>query len=236
MLVIPSIDIKDGKVVRIFKGDPSKEILSIPSPYDVALGWKEKGAKYFHLVDLNAVFGGQNQTEIIKNIISVGIPCSVGGGIRNIKIAEEYIISGADSIVVSTLIENYTEFLSLVEKFPKKVILALDFDENFRFALRGWEQKSEKKITDIISDVSELPIGGFLFTAVFRDGTGEGVPREHFKHISEFLRSFENRDMKFIASGGITSVDDLNFLKELGFWGAVVGRAFYEGKINVFEI
>ena len=236
MLVIPSIDIKDGKVVRIFKGDPSKEIISLSSPYDVAVRWREKGARYFHIVDLSAVFSErkQNHFELIKKIISLGVPSSVGGGIRSIEDAKKYIDAGADSVVVSTMIEeNPEEFVALAEKFTRKVLLALDFDEEFRFSLRGWREKS-KKIFEIMEEVADLPLRGFLFTAVFRDGTSKGIPREHFREISKLKGKL--KEFVFIASGGVSMKEDLLFLKELGFWGAVVGRAFYEGKINVFEV
>ncbi len=236
MLVIPSIDIKDGRVVRIFRGDPSKEIISLPSPYDVAVRWREKGARYFHIVDLNAVFSDrkQNHFEIIKKVISLGVPSSVGGGIRSIDNAKKYIDAGADSVVVSTMIvEKPDEFDALVRRFPQKVLLALDFDEEFRFSLKGWREKG-KNIFEVMEDVADLPLRGFLFTAVFRDGTNKGIPQEHFREISKFKDKL--KEFVFIASGGVSTKEDLLFLKKLGFWGTVVGRAFYEGKINLFEV
>lgn len=231
MFVIPSIDIKEGKVVRIYKGDPDKEIIAIDNPQSIAEIWKGKGARFLHIVDLDAVFGKQNQIELIKKILAVGVPSTVGGGIRNFEIAKRYIDLGAYAVVVSTMvIEAPAEFQRLIETFPNKVVLALDFDEDFRLATKGWKERS-KSIFDFLS-AQYLSIRGFLFTAIFKDGTGEGIPKFHFKKISQ---EFSFKGKINIAAGGINSVEELYFLKELGFWGAVVGRAFYEGKINLFE-
>jgi phosphoribosylformimino-5-aminoimidazole carboxamide ribotide isomerase len=244
MIIIPSIDIKEGKVVRLIQGNPDKEIISIPNPEQVAAMWKEKGAKLVHVVDIDAAFGKENQMKIIEKVINSGPKATVGGGIRDFKTAEFYIKMGAYAVVISTMFfENEKDFFKLQENYPDKIILALDFDEQFNISIRGWQNKAKLKLNDKsqIEKLNLYKIKGFLFTAVFRDGTSKGVAREHFRTISEVFKITETKDEKkheriFIASGGINSYDDLKFLKALGFWGAVVGRAFYEGKINVFEI
>jgi len=249
MLVIPSIDIKEGRVVRLFQGQPDKEIISIPNPEEVAKMWNERGAKLVHIVDIDAAFGKENQVKIIEKVINSGPKATVGGGIRDFKTAELYIKMGAFAVVVSTMFfENKKDFMKLQELYPEKIILAFDFDENFCVSIRGWQNKTELSVIDK-SKIEKLDlekIKGFLFTAVFRDGTSKGVAKEHFQKISEVFKIKEvkekekeekEKDQKiFIASGGISSYDDLKFLKDIGFWGAVVGRAFYEGKINVFEL
>ncbi len=244
MIIIPSVDIKEGKVVRLVQGNPDKEIISIPNPEQVALMWKERGAKLIHVVDIDAAFGKENQTKIIEKVIKVGPKATVGGGIRDFKTAELYIKMGTYGIVLSTMFfENKKDFYKLQEKYPDKIILAFDFDEQFNISIRGWQNKVKLKLNDK-SQIEKLyldKIKGFLFTAVFRDGTSKGIAMEHFRIISEVFKITETKDEKkeeriFIASGGISSYDDLKFLKNLGFWGAVVGRAFYEGKINIFEI
>jgi phosphoribosylformimino-5-aminoimidazole carboxamide ribotide isomerase len=222
MLVIPSIDIKEGRVVRLFQGQPDKEIISIPNPKEVAKMWNERGAKLVHIVDIDAAFGKENQVKIIEKVINSGPKATVGGGIRDFKTAELYIKMGAFAVVVSTMFfENKKDFMKLQELYPEKIILAFDFDENFCVSIRGWQNKTELSVADKSA-------------------------KEHFQKISEVFKIKEvkekeekenGKDQKiFIASGGISSYEDLKFLKDLGFWGAVVGRAFYEGKINVFEI
>lgn len=231
MLVIPSVDIKDGKVVRILRGDPNNVLFSLENPVDVARAWRDRGAKLIHIVDLDGAIEGRNQKETIIRILNTGVNATVGGGIRDFATAKSYLEHGAWSIVVSTMpFENPGEFEKTLQEYADRVILALDFDEEFRLATRGWTTFKER-IFEL--KVIEKNFRGYLFTSIFRDGTNLGVPREHFKKISEF--DFGGGKIK-IASGGINSTDDLVFLRELGFWGAVVGRAFYEKKIDVFEI
>ncbi|MCS7214140.1 MAG: 1-(5-phosphoribosyl)-5-[(5-phosphoribosylamino)methylideneamino] imidazole-4-carboxamide isomerase [Candidatus Calescibacterium sp.] len=232
MFVIPSVDIKEGRVVRIFQGDPTKVILSENDPLEVSKRWLELGAKFIHIVDLDAVFGKEPQSQIISNILNLGVKATVGGGIRSFKTAEYYIKNGAWAVVVSTMIfENTRDFEKLLDKYPEKIIVALDFDENFKTATRGWKTL-QKEIFEI-TELFDKNFKGYLFTSIFRDGTGLGISKEHFKKIADF--DFGKDKIK-IASGGISSESDIMFLRFLGFWGAVVGRAFYEGKINIFEI
>lgn len=232
MFVIPSVDIKEGKVVRILRGDPSNVIISLDNPLYVAKRWVELGAKFIHIVDLDAAFGLRSQAELVSKILELGINATVGGGIRDFKTVEFYIKSGAWAVVLSTLIfENQKDFQKILERFHQKIIVALDFDENFKAAKRGWTQKSQSIFE--LDWLYKENFKGYLFTSIFRDGTGMGIPRNHFKRISEF--NFGSEKIK-IASGGIGSKEDILFLKDLGFWGAVVGRAFYEGKLNFFEV
>ncbi len=227
MFVIPSIDIKDGRVVRIVQGDPNREIISIDDPISVAQKWKDMGAKLIHIVDIDAAHDKQPQKKLIDQILKIGVKCTVGGGIRDRETASSYIRNGAWAVVVSTIIEeDPKEFMEIIKQFPQNVIVALDFDINFNLMIRGWKTTVRKNILSL-----DIPVEKILFTATFTDGTGMGIPREHFKKITE---KFKNK-LK-IASGGIYSSEDLIFLKSLGFWGAIVGRAFYEGKINIFEI
>lgn len=232
MFVIPSVDIKQGRVVRIRRGNPSDVIISIDNPVDVAKRWFELGAKFIHIVDIDAVFGSVLQVEIISKILALGISATVGGGIRDFKTAEFYIKNGAWAVVVSTMIfENLRDFEKLLEYFPEKVIVSLDFDEDFRAASRGWTQRSHSIFE--LDWLYSKTFKGYLFTSVFRDGTGMGIPKDHFKRIAHF--DFGSGKIK-IASGGISSSEDIMFIKGLGFWGAIVGRSFYEGKINFFEV
>lgn len=233
MFVIPSVDIKEGKVVRIMRGDPRNVIISVDDPVKVAKTWVDKGAKFVHVVDLDAAFDLKSQTEIILDILEIGANFTVGGGIRDFDTAKIYIENGAWAVVISTMIfENTDDFEKLASKYPDKVIVALDFDEEFHVMIRGWKLKQKVKIFDMV-ELLRRNIKGFLFTSTFRDGTNLGIPKEHFRKITEFMPETGRIS---IASGGISSTEDLIFLKDCGFWGAVVGRAFYEGKINIFEI
>ncbi len=232
VFVIPSVDIKQGRVVRILRGNPDDVIISIDNPVEVARRWVDRGAKFIHIVDLDAVFGLVSQAEIISNILDLGISATVGGGIRDFKTAEFYIKTGAWAVVVSTMIfENRQDFEKLLEYFPEKVIVSLDFDEDFRVASRGWTQRFQSIFE--LDWLYDKKFKGYLFTSVFRDGTGMGIPRDHFKKIAQF--DFGSEKIK-IASGGISSKEDIMFIKDLNFWGAIVGRSFYEGKINFFEV
>lgn len=232
MLVIPAVDIKESKVVRIIRGDPRRTIISIDDPVEVSKKWFDRGARLIHIVDLDAALGFGNQFAIVEKVLRTGVKATVGGGIRDFKAAQMYIECGAWAVVISTMIfENPPDFEKLVGKYPDKVIVALDFDEDFRMAIRGWTE-IRKKIFEL-DDLFERNFKGYLFTSIFRDGTSLGISKKHFTDIAGF--NFGANKIK-IASGGICSREDLVFLRELGFWGAVVGRAFYEGKIDVFEI
>ncbi len=243
MLIIPAIDLWEGKVVRLLKGNPAASTVYSDNPLEIAKGWKEKGAKFLHLVDLSAALGQENNLGVIIRILKeVDIEIEVGGGIRDIERAKKLISSGAKRIIVGTR--------SLEDKFLKGLIRAIGVKRiavsvdviDSVVAVKGWQEKTSLKALDFIKDLLGKGIKWIICTDISRDGTLEGLDLEPIKKLTEFSAKsrfiFGSKGANIIISGGVSSLDDIKKIKqETPFvWGVIVGKAFYEGKIDLENI
>lgn len=224
MIVIPAVDIKGGRCVRVLKGDIEKEVLNAGDPVEVAHMWEKKGAEILHVVDLDAATGRGENRHVIKNILkSVKTKVQVGGGIRTLKEAEEILKWGAEKVVVSTIIaHNPDEFKKITKKLGESIIVAIDIAEDGTVMMKGWKEK----YVEISRLQIDEKIWGFIITAISKNGTLSGTDIELLKKTKSYLGMF-----KVIASGGISSSDEIKKLENEGFFGVIVGRALYEGKI-----
>jgi len=230
MKIIPAIDLLDGKVVRLTRGDPSLSKIYSNNPVDEAKKWKDQGAEYLHIVDLSAALGRGDNADIIKLILKeVDMKIEVGGGIRNKEKAKEFVSLGAQRIIVGTksLDENFLEDL-LQSVGSDKLAVSADIIDS-HVAVCGWQEKSSYKTLDFIEYLKGLGIKWLIYTDISRDGTLEGINIEDIKRIS----SFEN--LNVIISGGISSVDDVTKIKKEApsVWGVIIGKALYEDKIDL---
>jgi len=231
MLVIPAVDLKDGKTVQLVGGVFGSEKVVIEDIFGVVEKFYEAGIKRLHIIDLNATkeIGGDN-VEIIKKILNEKkVEVEVGGGIRNAKKAKELLSYGADYVIIGTAAIENLEFLkNLSEEVGKeKIIISLDY-KNRKVLTHGWDKETEfspiefgKKIQDYCE--------GILVTCVDKEGQLRGPDTEYLKEIVREL------NIPVIASGGITTIEDLKSLKEAGVFGAVIGMAIYKGNINLNE-
>jgi len=232
MIVFPAIDIRDGKCVRLLKGEFDKETIYSDDPVGMALNWQNQGAKYLHVVDLDGARAGLPQNiEIIKKIIkALDIPIQIGGGIRNLETARKIIDAGAERIIIGTSAITNPEMLSkAVEELGEKLIVGIDSKDGF-VAIQGWESKSSRTTLNFAKEIEKMGVRTVICTEISRDGTLQGPDTEGIKIL------VEQTGINVIASGGVGCFDDLIKLKEIGAFGAIVGKALYSGNIAMKQI
>jgi phosphoribosylformimino-5-aminoimidazole carboxamide ribotide isomerase len=231
MKIIPALDILNGKCVRLFQGQYSKVTSYFDDPISAAQHLEQQGALYLHVVDLNGAKSEQSENlGIIKKIISsTSLKIDFGGGIKSIKAAEKIFDLGVNQINIGTLAvtkqDSFKEILSTYG--AEKIILSVDFkDRNIR--TMGWLDNSQIDIFDFITQNIQIGVKNFMMTDISRDGT---MSNSNFDMYKKVLNNFP--EIKLIASGGISSTEDLDSLKKINCSGAVIGKAIYENKLNL---
>ncbi len=234
MELIPAIDLMNGKCVRLFKGDFNKRKDFEKEPYEQAKFWESEGAKYLHIVDLDAAKTGKptNDRSIKEIAKTVNIPIQIGGGIRSQERIEQLFSYGIEKVIMGTsAIENKELVKDLSNKFPGRIIVGIDAKDG-KVSTRGWLEQSNILATDLIKEFSLLKIANFIITDINTDGTLEGTNEEFIKNILEIT------DIPVIASGGVGSISDLLSLVKFensGLSGVIVGKALYENKFTIYE-
>jgi phosphoribosylformimino-5-aminoimidazole carboxamide ribotide isomerase len=230
MLVIPAIDVKDGRCVRLRQGDMAAETVYSGNVPAVARRWQQSGAELIHVVDLNGAIDGEprNLPQIQAILRTVNVSIQVGGGIRTIETVRHYLHAGVSRVVLGTAALTDRALLEQAcAEFPRRILLGLDARHG-KVALKGWTTVSETRAIDLLKEVSGLAVGAVVYTDISRDGmlTGPNLPA--LKQVVEFS------SFPVIASGGITRVEDLRAVQSLGprVEGAIVGKALYDGKLD----
>jgi phosphoribosylformimino-5-aminoimidazole carboxamide ribotide isomerase len=231
--VIPSVDLRGGRVVRLKQGDYGRQIDYDVDPIEVATAYAAAGAEWFHIVDLDGAKEGKPmQTPLIERMIAAsGLKVQVGGGIRSTDDIQRLLESGACRVVVGTrAMEDWEWFEWIVkdENFRQKLVLALDA-KNGVVATRGWTADSGKLAVDVAREVSDWPLGAILYTDVAKDGMMAGPNFEATAKLAEAGR------VPVIASGGVGNIEHIRRLTELPVWGVIVGRSLYEGTLDLAE-
>ncbi|HEY7535926.1 MAG TPA: 1-(5-phosphoribosyl)-5-[(5-phosphoribosylamino)methylideneamino]imidazole-4-carboxamide isomerase [Thermodesulfobacteriota bacterium] len=234
MLIIPAIDLKGGKCVRLLKGEEGTETIFSEDPLETASKWEKSGATLIHVVDLDGAFSGEPRNfEIIRGIVNtVSSAIQVGGGIRNLKTVEKYISAGVKRIIVGTSAFQDRSFLiEVCNNFPGKV--GVGFDTKIgKIAVKGWKEVIDLNIGDFLDDLKEYGVSLIIHTDIERDGTMSGV---NITAVENFVKS---SPIPVIASGGISSIEDieeLSSMEEFGLVGIILGKSIYTGKINLIE-
>ncbi len=233
MQILPSIDLRNGQVVRLKQGDYGQQITYAVDPLDVARSFSDAGATWMHVVDLDGAKEGRPvQTDLIAKIVrSTGLQVEVGGGIRSETDIDTLRQAGVKRVVVGTAaLEKWDWFKTLVHnpKYSGTVVLALDAKEGV-IATRGWTESSGRLATDVATDVSDWPIAAILYTDIAKDGMLSGPNFEQTRAVAEA------GNVPVIASGGVGHIDHIQKLTKLPVWGAIVGRSLYEGKVDLKE-
>ncbi|MBI2485606.1 MAG: 1-(5-phosphoribosyl)-5-[(5-phosphoribosylamino)methylideneamino]imidazole-4-carboxamide isomerase [Deltaproteobacteria bacterium] len=234
MLIIPAIDLKDGKCVRLLKGEDGTETVFSEDPVGVARKWQESGAKLIHVVDLDGAFSGEPKNfDIIREIVeSVSCSVQVGGGIRNIKTIESYLKAGVSRVILGTAAFLNQEFLiESCMRFTQNIAIGIDTKMG-KIAVKGWTEVMELDTKSILSDLKAFGVSMVIHTNIDRDGTMEGV---NLGSVREFV---ESSPIPVVASGGIASIEDiekLSSLEAMGLVGVILGKSIYTGKINLKE-
>ncbi len=236
MLIIPAIDILKGKVARLYQGDFNKEKFYSDDPCETALEWQKKGAKFLHIVDLDGAKSGQiKNKDLIANVIkNVNVACEVGGGLRSEKDIEYFLEAGARRVVLGTkALEDIGYLKKLVSKFKEKIVVSIDF-RNTSGALyvekTGWLEKTNFGPVGFAKEMQGAGVETIVVTDISKDGTLTGPNIEGLRQILESV------DISVIASGGISGLEDIKRLKEIetkNLEGVIIGRALYEGKIDL---
>ena len=230
MQILPAIDIFEKKAVRLFKGDYN-QMTVYGTPLEMASSFEQKGASYIHLVDLEGAKKGEpSNFETVKDVISsVKIPCEIGGGIRNIKTVERYAEAGADRIILGTSAVSDKSFLKqAIAEFGKKIAVGVDARDGV-VSISGWTEQSGIPTLDFIGEMLSLGIDTIICTDISKDGALAGTNTELYRQI---LAQYQ---LKLIASGGVTTIDDVAELKAAGAYGALLGKAIYNGNIDLCE-
>lgn len=235
MLIIPAIDIKDGEVVRLRRGEFDKVKVYSKDPVSVARKWESEGAKLLHVVDLDGALSGElKNLDVVKKIAgAVSIPLQVGGGIRSEESIEKVFSSGVRRVVLGTAACEDDMFVQkVIGRFGEGIVVSIDARDGV-VATEGWTKTSDIKAQDLVKKLELLGLRVVVYTDISRDGTLAGPNIEALKEILKVREK-----ILVISSGGVSSVSDLLQLKELepqGVFGAIVGKALYEEKIDLAE-
>ncbi|MFC1669983.1 1-(5-phosphoribosyl)-5-[(5-phosphoribosylamino)methylideneamino]imidazole-4-carboxamide isomerase [Spirochaetota bacterium] len=233
MLIIPAIDIRNGNCVRLLQGDPDRETVYSNDPVEMARKFEGMGAKLIHIVDLDGAFSGEpvNFDLVVKVSKSVSIPIEIGGGIRNIDTAKKYLDFGVKRVILGTVILT-DEFKKFIEVYPENIVAGVDAKDS-KVATHGWKKVSEVDALGFMKDLRGIGVKKFIYTDISTDGmlTGPNYPA-----VERILKEIDN--IEFIASGGISSLDDISKLsefEELNIFGCITGKAIYDGRVNLIE-
>ena len=229
MKIYPAIDLMQGKAVRLLHGDYQQMTVYSDDPVATALHFKQQGAAYLHLVDLEGAREGEpeNQEVIARIIQATGMKAEVGGGIRDMQTIQDYLCLGAHRIILGTAALENTDFLhDAVDIYGEKIVVGVDVRDGF-VAIQGWMETSDVRLDTFIQDLSALGISRIICTDISRDGAMQGTNQELYQEL------VERYPMHITASGGISTLSDVETLKNMGLRSIIIGKALYTGDIDL---
>jgi phosphoribosylformimino-5-aminoimidazole carboxamide ribotide isomerase len=229
VLVLPAIDVRGGQCVRLRQGDYDRETVFGGDPAAVARRWVEQGASYLHVVDLDGAKQGRpiNGESMRRIVAAAGVPCQLGGGLRTDEHVAVALSWGAQRIVIGTkALKDPAWLASLCHRFPERIVLGIDARDG-RVATDGWLETSEQSAIDIAKRCAGWPLAAIVYTDIGRDGMMEGPNFDGLRQMTATV------DLPVIASGGITTLEDITRLAGLELAGCIIGRALYEGRLEL---
>lgn len=232
MDIIPAIDLKGGKCVRLFQGRRDRGTVFSDRPWEVAQRWEEEGARRLHVVDLDGAFFGRpiHEREIERIVTSIGMPVQVGGGMRNLEVMERYFSMGVDRIVLGTMAQRFPDFVrQACSRFPSKVMVSIDARDG-KVSVEGWREVTSVEAIHLARRMEREGVSGLIFTDIGRDGTEGGVNLVQTRNLTASV------NIPVIAAGGVSDLDDIEALlemEELGVIGVIIGKALYSGSIHL---
>ena len=231
MKLFPAIDLYDGKAVRLYKGDYNEMTVYSKNPIEIALDFEKKGAKFIHIVDLEGARDGTTPNiEIVKQIATTtSLFTEIGGGIRSIETVKTYIENGVDRVILGTAaVKDEAFLLEAVKLYGEKIAVGVDVKDGF-VAIKGWTEASQYTCFDFCEKMQKIGVETLICTDISKDGAMQGTNRELYKELSEKF------DIDITASGGVSSIDDIKALRKLDLYGAIIGKAYYIGAIDLEE-
>ena len=229
MLIYPAIDLYEGKAVRLYKGDYAQMTVYNENPVEVAKDFLQSGASCIHLVDLEGAKSGT--TPNLETVCAIkketGLFCEIGGGIRSMEVVSRYLDAGLDRVILGTAAVTDPAFLQVaVTKYGEKIAVGIDIKDGF-VAIKGWTEKSEKDALEFAAEMQSLGVKTLICTDISKDGAMEGANHQLYKALSERF------GMRIIASGGVSSMEDVKRLAAMDLHGAIIGKAYYTGAIDL---
>ena len=229
MNIFPAIDLFQGKAVRLYKGDYQNMTVYSDNPKQIALDFKKKGAKFMHVVDLEGAKNGDTPNiETIKELASIpDLFIEVGGGIRSLEVIERYVLAGVDRVILGTSAVTDPEFLkNALDKYGDKIAVGVDIKDGV-VAIKGWTEKSQCQGFEFCKKMQDLGVKTIICTDISKDGAMQGANHDLYAQLSKKL------NLNVIASGGVSSIEDVEKLSSLNIYGAIIGKAYYVGAIDL---
>lgn len=230
MIIFPAIDLYEGKAVRLYKGDYN-QMTVYGDPADIAADFVKSGATHIHIVDLEGAKNGDtpNLPTVLAIKKATGLFCEIGGGVRNIEVVKKYVGAGIDRVILGTAAVNDRAFLKeAVEKFGDRIAVGADIKDGY-IAVKGWTEKSTVTTDDFFADMEKLGVKTVICTDISKDGAMQGTNRELYRSLNK------KYSVDITASGGVSSIEDVAALKEMGMYAAIIGKAYYTGAVSVAE-
>lgn len=232
MNLFPAIDLYGGKAVRLYKGNYNEMTVYSDDPVSVAKKFEEAGAKFIHLVDLEGAKTGETPNlDVISRIVSeTSLFAEVGGGIRDMKTIETYLTAGVSRVILGTAAVTKEGFVEdAVKCFGDAVAVGVDIRDGY-VAIKGWTESSALRYADFLAKLAEIGVKTVICTDISRDGAMKGANHTLYGEISKAFPTID-----FIASGGVSSLDDVKTLRDMKLYGAIIGKAYYTGAIDLSE-
>ena len=235
MIILPAIDIKDGKCVRLIKGDFNQMTSYKNTPFDQAKIYFENGLKNIHIIDLDGALRGKSiNSNIVKEILkNLKLKIQIGGGIRTIDDVDNWVKSGVDKVIIgTTAVENKDLLKIACEKFQNKIAVSLDVKDGFIF-LSGWKKQTNILAANFLKEIKNFGVSRIIYTDINKDGTKEGP------NIKDAIELSNKVKIPFIISGGISSIEDIKKIKSLNnpnIEGIIVGKSIYDGDVKIKEL
>ena len=229
MLIFPAIDLYEGKAVRLYKGDYAQMTVYSDHPEEIAMDFAAKGATHAHLVDLEGAKNGTtpNLDTVLKLKEAAGLFCEIGGGIRSMETVRTYLSAGLDRVILGTAAVEDSVFLrTAVDAYGEQIAVGVDVRDGY-VAVKGWTEKSALHFMDFCKEMEQIGVKTLICTDISRDGAMRGTNREMYRQLSETL------GLQITASGGVSTMEDIESLRQMNLYGAIIGKAYYTGDIDL---
>lgn len=231
MKLFPAIDLYDGKAVRLYKGDYAQMTVYSDDPASIAADFAASGATCIHIVDLEGAKSGttQNFDTVCKIKATSGLFCEVGGGIRSMEVIDKYLSAGIDRVILGTAAVGNLEFVkTAVGKYGDRIAVGADLKDGY-VAVKGWVEKTDLSCEDFFRQMQDVGVKTVICTDISKDGAMMGTNLELYRALSQKF------SMQIVASGGVSSLEDVKRLCEMDLYGAIIGKAYYTGAIDLKE-
>ena len=229
MILFPAIDLYEGKAVRLYKGDYAKMTVYSDHPEEIAADFAACGATHIHLVDLEGARSGEtpNLETVLRIRESTGLFCEIGGGIRSMETVERYLDAGLDRVILGTAAVQDPDFLQqCADRFGDRIAAGADARDGI-VSVKGWTEQSGVTLEEFCGQLERIGIRTVICTDISRDGAMQGTNREMYRRLSEQF------SLQITASGGVSSLEDVKCLREMNLYGAIIGKAYYTGEIDL---